>query len=209
MNNPTLRLIGDVHQKTDAYLKICKEAEVKGLKTVQLGDLGLNYDFMSQLDPDKHFFFPGNHDNYSIVNTCPNNLGDYGYIEEPGCLPFFFIRGAYSPDKAFRTPYVSWWPEEELNFKQWRSCLKLYEEVKPKLLLTHDCPNIMRDYLLANGHGFGPQIVIRSKTGDMLQYLFDVWKPELWIAGHWHCGEFTDINGCHFQILPELGYIDI
>ena len=46
----TLRLIGDVHGKYDAYLDLIKEADY----SIQLGDLGLDYFFLSQVDYKKH-----------------------------------------------------------------------------------------------------------------------------------------------------------
>ena len=89
-----IRVIGDVHGKYVPYSKICREAEQKGLHTLQLGDMGFSYGHFKHFgfEPEKHFFFGGNHDNYDTINNYPNNIGDFGQREYPGGS-FFFVRG--------------------------------------------------------------------------------------------------------------------
>src|SRR5579863_5210382 len=98
--------IGDVHGKYSQYLDLIKPLNA----TVQVGDMGFSYEHMDSLDPKTHKFFGGNHDNYDVIDKCPNCLGDYGMDHLNG-VPFFFCRGAFSIDQEYRrnTKPVSWW----------------------------------------------------------------------------------------------------
>ena len=46
----SLRIIADVHNKTDEYLNLISDCE----ESIQLGDLAMNYEFLSKVDPKKH-----------------------------------------------------------------------------------------------------------------------------------------------------------
>ena len=204
-----IRVISDVHGHIDEYINICKEAEKLGLSTVQLGDLGFYYSKMKKLDPAKNFMFGGNHDNYDELPNLPHNLGDFGPKSING-VDFFFVRGAWSIDKAYRTPGLDYWPQEELSFKQCQEALELYKQTKPEIVLSHDCPNEIRDVMLVKGLGMGYKRY-QTKTGDLLQAMLDFWQPELFIFGHWHISftHYLPKIRTKFICLPELGYIDI
>ena len=123
-----LRIIGDLHGAIDwtregqSYFDHIKESEY----TVQIGDLGFEHpqipDFhkkIDSVDKTKHVAILGNHDDYN--HRISNALGDFGTHSIPlenGKFEFFYIRGAYSPDKDFRTPGYTWWAEEQLSTAQ-------------------------------------------------------------------------------------------
>ena len=143
-----IRIIGDVHGKYGEYLNITDGAEY----SIQVGDMGFNYDHMKGLDPLHHTFFGGNHDNYDIIKDVSHCHGNYGmrHLGNGAVGPvfeYFFIRGAYSVDKKYRTPGLSWWEEEELSYKTADRCLQNYNRLvnhynrPPELVLSHDCPS--------------------------------------------------------------------
>lgn len=59
------RLIGDVHGEIASYLKIASPCYT----SFQVGDLGFNYEGLAALDPARHVFIGGNHDNYDLEKT--------------------------------------------------------------------------------------------------------------------------------------------
>ncbi len=170
--------------------------------------MGFEYDHF-KIHPKyrTHKFFGGNHDDYSKIKDCPNNLGDFGLGYQDG-KQFFFIRGADSIDKAYRIEGVSWWRNEELNYREAEECLDLYEELaKPvfhnysapnpetDIILSHDCP-----HFLANGlWGYSA-----SFTRKLLDGIWEIRKPKLWVFGHHHKSIDMVVDGCRFVCLNEL-----
>lgn len=205
-----IRIIGDVHGHYAEYVKIATQSDTH--YTLQLGDMGFSYRHFQKcgLSSAQHMFFGGNHDNYDLYNLCPNALGDYGMIKLPGEKPFFFVRGAYSIDKKYRTIGIDWWEREELTVEQGQKALELYSKVKPTLMITHDCPEVMREVFLSKNMGMmGGNKKIITRTGNLLQKMFEIHQPKLHIFGHWHQSIREKIDDCMFQCLNELEYIDI
>jgi hypothetical protein len=202
-----LRLIGDVHGRVSEYVALCQEAE----HTVQVGDLGFRRHYreiVRRLDPVRHRFVPGNHDDYAMLP--PHALGDFGVHTAAG-ISLFFVRGAFSIDGKFRTPQVDWWPEEELSEDQLANALDLYLDVKPQLVVTHDCPlSITRrvgNAKLVQAFGFGDDL--RTRTQVALQAMLDRHQPARWIFGHYHRSlTFVD-QEVQFTCLAELESLDL
>lgn len=237
-----VRILGDCHGHTTqnhgsmrpewqnrTYLSLINEPEVAF--SVQLGDLGFNYEFLKDVDPARHMIIGGNHDNYDVIETgeYPHFLGDYGpvVIEETHGwktniplaffnevkLKFFFVRGAYSIDKSYRLRMEaaygpnakSWWIQEQMNYATMTACLEAYEEEKPDLVLSHDAP-VRCMQQLTEGNGF--KINNQSDTEKLLDLMFSVHKPKRWICGHFHTSKTFDVEGCEFTCLNELEYLD-
>jgi hypothetical protein len=172
-------LIGDVHGKYKRYHEIIREKD-RHPYTIQLGDFGFNYDTLKNVDPDRHKFIGGNHDNYDIVTQVPHYLGDFGNFSLNG-VDFFFYRGAHSIDRMYRTAGVDWWMQEENTIETFMEARKLYAETKPKVVLTHCCPtNIIPSLLPPFSQ------IMQSTTDWALQELYNIHQPELWIFGHYH-----------------------
>ncbi len=203
------RIIGDVHGKLADYAKICQSTERyndsfgEDLRTIQIGDMGFEYGYLACVNPDRHTFFGGDHDNYDVIDDVANYLGDFGEIE-PG---LFFVRGAASIDKHLRMESVSWWRDEELTTERMYQAFESYSNFKPRVVLTHDCPDVARDHMLESMPAGWPKI--STKTGQFLQRLFEVHKPELWVFGHWHKNCSFQIEGVTFTCLGELQTLDI
>lgn len=220
--NTKLRIISDVHGKYDRYLKLANESP-SGY-SLQVGDMGFDYLPLNKLDPSKHQFFGGNHDNYDVLlaspylcSAVPHNIGDYGVYVING-IQFFFVRGALSIDKVarrnyeFKTGQRVWWQQEELSYKVLADAIKLYTVQRPQLVITHTCPrqiaNIIGNPDVLRNFGHDPD-TFTEITGEALQAMFDIHKPKRWIFGHFHKKWSDTIDGCEFTCLPELGYIDI
>lgn len=207
-----VRVIGDVHGKIKQYLAIAKAADA----SVQVGDMGFQYTDI-RLDPTKHVFFGGNHDNYDIYYSTDNALNNFG-TDKVGDLDFFYVRGAFSIDKAHRILYdrrnntKSWWQNEELSEAQLEHCIDLYRQVKPVVMLSHDGPTQATkvisnpDVLRAFGHN--PD-TFQTRTQQALTLMLKYHQPKLWIFGHYHKDVKFRVEGTQFACLPELGYVDV
>jgi len=188
-------VIGDIHGKTDEYLKIINRCQ----SSIQLGDYGFSYDSFKEIDPKFHVFFAGNHDNFDIVDSCPNYLGRFGYTSFNG-ISFFFVGGAYSIDQWARTEGKSWWKKEELSYKESSKCLDEYVKCQPDIVLSHDCPGIVSAAMFNKTD--------RTRTRQLLGEMFARWKPRYWLFGHWHESKRVEINGTKFICLAELETFD-
>ncbi len=199
-----LRIVGDVHGQFDKYLDIIKDSEY----SLQVGDLGFNYAPLTGLDSTRHRFIAGNHDNHNILPA--HALGRFG-VWKVRDLTIFYVSGATSIDKFYRTPFVDWWPNEELNFEEQREAFDLYKQVKPKTVVTHDCPSMLRKFIsdpeALKRYIYSPDW--ESDTQKLLQSMFDYHVPNQWIFGHYHKDWTYEAVGCHFICLDELHYIDL
>lgn len=131
----------------------------------------------------------------------------------------FFIGGAFSIDWAWRRASMLqgsaplWWPDEELSESQLETCSKLYETLKPRVVLSHDCPIVANQVMLhgilvqspANSYYQEKRECSSSRTCRWMQRMFDAHKPELWVFGHYHIAKEFVIEGTKFVCVPELG----
>jgi len=208
-----ITVIGDVHGKFSQYADIIKGCDY----SVQLGDMGFNYHSLDQLvlpiDPmgKKHVFFGGNHDNYDLYPV-HNSLGDYGLHTLNG-VEFYYVRGAFSIDGHGRdVEYIhggpkTHWTEEQLTVPKMSEVLGDYQKIKPDTVITHSCPKQIADMIgnpdVLRAFGFNPE-TFNTNTQDMLQVMFEIHQPKLWIFGHFHRSWDADVNGTHFACLGEL-----
>lgn len=189
-------LIGDVHGKTKQYHAIIQELDED---SIQLGDLGFAEEhlwFLKNVDYSRHKHLGGNHDDPSYCRYMPHTLGDYGMYKD-----MFFVRGAYSIDKQYRTFGMDWWPEEELSIAEGNEALELYTQIKPSIVLSHDAPHDIRY------HFWG--IENKSYTSSLLQEMLDIHRPNLWVFGHHHERKDETILGTRFVCIEELGTLKI
>ena len=213
-----LRIVGDVHGWTDRYTREILSDEVQ--YSIQIGDLGFQYEDLNRLPYKRHKFFGGNHDNYDIYYKSPHSLGDFGAFNL-GKLSFYFIRGAYSIDhkgrmKAERRGHPKcWWKEEQLPLPKRYEAFEDYVSRKPRTMLTHTCPTEIAKLIgnpkVLESFGFNPN-KFTTPTQELLQQCFDKHRPEVWIFGHFH----KDLTFYHKDTLficlreaHKLGYIDI
>ncbi len=200
--NPNLVIIGDVHGKTSQYLNIARQYKY----SIQIGDFDFKYDAIKKMDANRHKLLPGNHDNYNILlsGEVPNYLGDFGILNIDG-FPYdgkiFYLRGAWSIDQKYRKQGVSWWPEEEITIEQGYKALELYEKEKPQFVITHEAPHELIKNKIIGLY----DICIETRTGMLLQRMFEIHKPKVWVHGHHHVFKDVIVKGTRFICLPELG----
>jgi hypothetical protein len=192
-----MRIIGDIHGKTAAYAEIAQRTE----KSLQVGDFGIGFrgvNYPKELDPKSHKFIRGNHDAYPQCKKVPAFIDD-------GTMwnGIFCIGGASSIDKAFRVEGVSWWADEEIGHVASLFVSKDYENLKPDIVVSHDAP-LVATFACGNNGKIAP-----SFTQKLLDSLFEIHKPRLWVHGHWHTNSQKTIRGCEFVCLAELSFIDV
>lgn len=211
-----IRVIGDAHGKINSYLKIANKSKY----SVQLGDLSFNYNKIieSGLNTHKHKFIGGNHDNYDDYNLCPYSLGDFGNVVMNG-IEFFFLRGSSSIDAHYRVKkYLldkkkTWWYQEELSDKSLQSAYELYCESKPEIMMSHDCPESIKNHVPKNMptilKDFGLPEDYSCTTQHVLQKMFEAHQPKIWLFGHYHVNFTKKINNTNFLCIDELNYVDL
>lgn len=185
-------IIGDVHGKTNQYKELINH--FKG-NSVCVGDFGFqkHHDWhIENIDGSKHKINFGNHDYMPYVNKS-HSTGNFSYDKATG---IFTVRGAWSTDKYMRTEGLDWFADEELDYSQMLEAVFAYEEAKPDIMITHDCPHEIRRLMYG----------IESKciTCNGLQSMFERHKPKMWIYGHHHFSETRDVLGTRFKCLAEL-----
>lgn len=192
--------IGDIHGRFDDYFKLVQKLDMDC--SIQLGDFGLG--FPGRPGPAKwnldHRFIRGNHDSPNACREHPNYLGDFGYLP---AQDMYYISGAWSIDYKTRIMGVSIWPDEELSYEELDKIIKEIPEKKPRVIISHDCPDCIRGQL------FGFDRFFPTKTGKAFDVVFERWQPTWWIFGHYHRGKQTKINGTHFICLQELECCEI
>ncbi len=184
-------IIGDVHGKINEYWKILQKHKCP---SIQVGDFGFKKQHnwhLKNIDHSQHQINFGNHDDYGFLDA-PHSLSNWS-ISTNGLMT---VRGAYSIDKAYRTENLDWWANEELNYEEMQNAIDFYNFNKPKIMITHDCPDYARRYL------FG--IRDKSITSNGLQAMFEFHQPDIWIFGHHHRRKEETINGTKFICLAEL-----
>lgn len=199
-----MRFIGDVHGKFNQYLKVIEDCDA----SIQCGDMGLG--FGKNFPKDKvigwHMFIRGNHDNPNVCYQNKNWIPD-GRFFVPDSI--FCLGGAWSIDWEYRQNYEMmygrkiWWPNEECSVPKLQKIIDFYEEVKPQIVITHDCPVVMA-HEIHSQHEWD-----KSKTRQALDAMFEVHKPDFWIFGHHHVNMTKDIQGTRFICLDELSFVDL
>lgn len=211
------RLIGDIHGMVNDY-KVYAIDNFTG-PTIQVGDFGVGFgqsDYWYESinayhTAGNHRFIRGNHDN---PDMCRSEMS--GYIED-GTVEgdVMFIGGAWSIDNPVappgwyrRTPGVDWWDNEECTNEQFEKMLEVYTDLKPRVMITHDCPSCV-SYPMFWGSGFLTGPVYPNRTSQWLNRFIDVHEPDEWYFGHWHKTMSHKHGRTHFQCIGELDYVDV
>jgi len=109
-----LRLFGDVHGHYPTYSKVASRTPC----SIQLGDMGMDYAELNEagLDPSRHVFISGNHDDYTLGERPDLFLDDPAILSSGSKLTEVF------PDEHF---YIS---EKERYGVHLNECLPTFEE---------------------------------------------------------------------------------
>jgi hypothetical protein len=207
-----MRYIGDVHGKFSQYKNILK----LGVPTIQLGDMGVGFrhcggprdgEFSANPPYDAmieggHRFIRGNHDNPSVCRNHTQCIKD-GTVEGD----VMYIGGALSIDREWRIEGYSWWADEELSQSELYAMMDIYEAAKPRIVVTHDCPEWVALTMEAMFHR--GKLDISSRTRQAFDAMYGLHQPEVWCFGHWHHSFDEVINKTRFVCLAELEWKDI
>lgn len=193
------KFIGDVHGKYESYLRLIKD----NFGTIQVGDMGVGFrrwphgELRSNPPYDemvKSFamYIRGNHDNPTVCYNHTQCIKD-GHVEGD----MMFIGGAYSVDWDLRYEGFNWWRDEECSPEQFLEFVDTYEKVKPRIMVTHDCPGEVVSYM---PYAYKPI----SRTSSFFNHLWQLHQPDLWVYGHHHHPFNQVLNGTRFVCLDEL-----
>lgn len=206
------RFIGDVHGLKNELALVLHNIPEDVTSVVQVGDMGVGFgqgDYWHEsledmLSTVNGRFIRGNHDNPSQCREMQTWIKD-GRIEND----VMYIGGAWSIDYAWRTKGIDLWDDEELSSQEFYDLLQVYDYVRPRVMVTHDCPLSVSEELFINtGKSFSGR-QFKTRTGSAFETMFEIHKPKLWIFGHWHCDADRVINGTRFICLNELSYADV
>jgi len=185
--------VGDVHGCFKEYKDMTNRFE----RTIQLGDMGIGFDndesVFSNINSKQHKFIRGNHDNPKKVDDYCHYLGNYGIIDD-----IYYFSGGYSIDRYSRTEGKNWWPEEELNYSESYKAYKIYNENKPDIVCSHECPKCVINFLKNDDN------IISSTTSKTLDFLFEIYQPKFWLFGHHHTNKEFIYKNTHFVAVNTL-----
>ena len=158
-------------------------------------------------------FIDGNHENFEMLNNMP--LVEYkgalmhridkhifhvlrGEIMTINDKTFLCIGGAVSIDKAYRTPYLSWWPEEEITYHDIDNALDNLKKVNNKVdyVITHcvDTKTVLKEF------GFR-----RDVCTDQLIFIDRVVDYKHWYFGHYHFDrKISKKKTCLYNLIMEI-----
>lgn len=206
------RFIGDVHGLKNELALVLHNIPEDVTSIVQVGDMGVGFgqgDYWHEsledmLSAVNGRFIRGNHDNPEQCRSMHTWIKD-GRIEND----VMYIGGAWSIDYQWRTRGYDLWDDEELSSQEFYDLLQVYDYVRPRVMVTHDCPLSVSEQLFINtGKSFSGR-QFKTRTGSAFESMFEIHKPKLWIFGHWHCDVDRVINGTRFICLNELSYADV
>lgn len=158
-------------------------------------------------------YIDGNHENFSMLAQCPlveykgalmHRIDEHifhvlrGEIMTIDNKTFFCLGGACSIDKMYRTPYLSWWPEEEITYHDIDNAIANLEKVDNKVdyVITHCCDT----HTVIKAFGFR-----RDICSDQLTFIDKVVEYKHWFFGHYHFDrKITDKKTCLYQDIIEI-----
>lgn len=197
-------LHGDIRDKRIEFFKTLKKDDI----CIILGDFGF-YFFEDKIKEWNKLnlkcitiAIKGNHENCFLLENFPDSeifeakckkFNDKTFIPKEGEIlnindkKFFVFGGALSIDKAWRTPFISWWPSEQPSQADFNNAVENLSRVNYNIdyFLAHD---VYRDIAKKM---FYMNEVINSSTSDMLAELearikINGGKPYEYFFGHWH-----------------------
>ena len=201
-------LAGDTHipidiGKLDAFDFPQQNHMTRDDYVIILGDFGLYwkdndvfykwYEWLNQ----RNFtvlWVDGNHENFDWIATLPKSEWNGGIVQRDGNIihlmrgniytieeqTFFIFGGAYSIDKAYRTPGLSWWKAEEYNDKEKDLALSNLAKYDYKVdyVLTHACPYSIKQ-IMFDFHD-------DTRTELFLEEIKSKISYKDWYFGHYH-----------------------
>jgi hypothetical protein len=179
---------------------------------------------LTLIEPDENFFIPEK-EKYGIhLKSClpyfeeptvceysrmpPNALGDYGLWQVPDTdHKIFYVRGAWSIDGEYRrrqqaaSDGIWWYPREQMSVPECNAAIEFYEKEKPEVVVSHAAPTmILKNLRLV----FSGGEIIATNTGRMLDLMWKIHQPKLWVFAHYHQFWEGVIDKTHFICLNQF-----
>lgn len=145
-------------------------------------------------------FVDGNHENFDALSTYPVEKWNGGFVQfirkniihlmrgqiyEIEGKTFFTFGGGLSIDKYLRTPYVSWWPQEEPNNREIDTALDALADYNCAVdyIITHAAPESIMRNTLSQIH---PMKKIACSAEKFLDQVYNMTDFKMWFCGHYH-----------------------
>lgn len=219
-------LTGDTHIPIDiAKLNTKNFPEQKNLTrrdiVIVLGDFGLYwrddkehrywYDWLQE-KPFTTCWVDGNHENFDWIARLPVTEDWHGgKAQVDGSIihlmrgeryklegkHFLVFGGADSIDKAFRKPYISWWPQEDASMAEKFHGLE-NAHAPIDYVLTHTCPGSIASSMFHIPPVEEPMSKYLNKLEEELP------KIKGWYFGHWHADRDYGIYHCLYDRIVRL-----
>ena len=201
-----MHFIGDVHGKWLEYFGLIKLYP----ESIQVGDFGFGFRPSPKPWDLNHKFIRGNHDEPAACRAHPNYLGEYGVYKG-----MFFVGGAFSIDYAWRQGHnlfnpnqQVWWADEEIVQSEFEKILGLYEETKPRIVVSHDAPDIVKKHMTGGNIEYKKMYLNRTSNG-LMPAMLKIHQPEVWVFGHYHCSAKVRIDQTLFIVLGKLEVVEV
>ena len=223
-----LYITGDTHGNFEKILKWTETTNLNKDKDFLfiLGDFGYiwdnkrtsfekdNLDFISCL-PFTTLFIDGNHENHERLNSMrvvnfsggkAHKVYDSiyhlmrGQVYEIAGKRIFTFGGASSIDKHLRTEGISWWKEEEFNYREANTAYEKLNNVgwEVDYVLTHSAPFSIRDKLFESNKP--------SSTERMLEAMLRNIKFKRWYFGHYHIDKKMDNFTAMYENIERMKF---
>ena len=217
-------LTGDMHADLDnrrrEYIQQFKPSDI----LIVLGDFGYtwNQEILEKYNaPCKTLVVDGNHDNFAYLDSCTveDMYGSKvqvvkenvyrlltGNLYDIEGYKFFVFGGASSIDKAWRTPYKSWWPEEVPSNETFQKALSNLKEEgwSFDFFLSHTCSEqTCKDFFHYPSNFMDPV----EKMISEIEYIISSNNPDLkyiHFFGHHHSNEASSKEVCLYEKVVKL-----
>lgn len=175
--------------------------------------LGWFHDEIINRNMTKIYWCDGNHEDHVELEFVVKEHGFFSPIEIRKNLFYcprgsshtiegkkiLFIGGAMSTDKAVRTAYFDWFPQETIS----NIDLKKIKKDSYDIVVSHTCPKMCTGHMASL---IGLPFTDRPDCScDALQWVFEEIKPKYWFFGHWHVSSVFEMNGCIFHAMNMSG----
>ena len=203
-----IAFMGDLHGNHRYAQKAIHYAANNGADVViQVGDFGIwspHNSFVNSVNEaaTRHnlqvFFVDGNHEDHPWLNAQPIREDGFRVLHDNVAhiprgtiwtwdgVTFMGLGGAHSVDRQWRTPGVSWFPEETLTYGQAFEAGTTPHNID--IMVTHDCPTgVEIPGIEGNPHGFpAEEIALAEKHRELLGYVVERLQPKILVHGHYH-----------------------
>lgn len=209
-------VFGDVHGDFGKVNNILNKKRPS--LALQVGDFGYGWDgFDEKINFVRPVYFAdGNHENFDylyggrdeIVKRFSKRLDNNCFYMPRGSvlvLPdgreVLFAGGAGSIDKGYRIPFVSWWPQEDITFRDMKRFYELKEMgFNPDIIISHTGPSLVLELM-----GIKKYENNQWYNERMLDEVFGLFKPRYWYFGHFHKHLSYKKDGTTFHCLSYAG----